>query len=449
MIETNEKLSPLEYRPSLEVPTEKLVGGFSPADLPLFLPEADPDREIGDGLLTEKVEDFLSLKETLEKLLDRLRLELKNENIIVDVRYQEELSKAKALLGLTGETIVLADYEFALNSPENPYCALIIELWENKQEDVDGNLKAELYGDAYELFLEMNHLEDYIQRFIAKKLTGSKSNFKDKEWAKGLLEAEKVFGQTKQAILEKEKETNEALVEAMIFKPETITDVTHIRLENERFETLIKSQSKDLQETYETLNTKLVETEHLLNTLFGGLERKTYEDQNQVLLDLTYLANTPEESNQLLTNASVMLKFSVDLQNEEKHHLKNQLRNTYSLEKRKKLLDTYEADCLIYDECTLDLQTRLNFYDSNQEVNTTRFLNQLTCLMKQNKQDKEMLSQEYFALNLQSAKLREQKIANIYAKDDARQSFQFSQQAKGLIEKKGIPDALTFQTFFN
>lgn len=446
-------ISPLEYRPNLDVSSSKVIGGFLKSDTEIeeYIPSASDDKEVGTGLLTDEIENFKDIQKTINQTIDNLRLELKDLVVLPeDSFYLKSLNESKESLGLQGNgQISIGDYEYALNHINNPSGAYIVELWEEVQESEQGNLKAELFGDLVELSIEYSHLEKYIQRFINKALFDVALDMNEEGWEQTLLKAEQTQKKLMDELKERETIAKKDLMEASLFNSDGILSAKDNAYQIRGYKTQVMNTDLSIRNAYQTIQMKNMETEIIVSEIVSNLDRKTFNDKSNLLLPLSSITKTKEDMQKALTSSTVMLKLAVDSENNKKNTIKNELRNTYSVSNRDVLLDDYELDERLFNQFVADLEHRFSFFNGNQNSDTTLYLNKVTKGMAELYELKETRAQEYFSLNQEAANLRRAKIENVFDKDDARQSFHFSNELFELVDEKGKPTAATYKNYLS
>lgn len=453
---SNYQKNPLNYRPEEYVPPKKEdTGGFI-RDVDLVDEDdlqdyyVDEEKDIGDGLLTDEINKTNEILTTTELLIHDLNEELKLYEVSVPSKFSDELSRAKDSLNLPNvDALTFNDYVEALDHKDSYSGQFIIGLFEEQVEDIDGNLKAELYADLVETKEEILHLQDYIQRMILDKLGLQNIDFQKKQAMDSVLEAEKQFKENKDKTDTIYSDSYQKYVEALTIDPRKLMMSKESLYLSKKEYQKYDVYKKDLDTAYFILSNKNMDLKNSINTISENLERETLPNTRELVSNLLTVSDSKEDANKALTNIGLMLKLSVDSDNEEKYALKNQLRSHYSIDKREKLLSEYEVDQKLHDVSVLDLTHRFNFYDKEVDDASTVFLNSVSRSMIKTFEVKEQKDKEYFNVSEQSSLLRDKKLENVFTKDDARQSYQFAKELSKVIETKGFPTVSDYDDYLS
>ena len=453
MYEENE----LEYRPKLDLP-ERIKSGFvtdsddgdSGENEIVKVPIPEKEIEIGDGLVTDSIIEFEIIKDKFENLLEKTRNELKDTYVEVPFDLIDELNDAKDLIGLPpGENISVNDYEQALNNLDNPGGAYIVELWEDFQEDVNGSIKAELFGDIVELNKETKHTEDFLQSFIGKLLLEENIDFTKENWNENVLKKEKEHKEKREKIIEYKNEAEQEQLNAFLFDAERIVEGRQGVYNITKFEKESNQIQNDLTESVETLNTKTSFLTNIYSNIENNLERESFTSSENILKPMIEISDDESDFKNSLTKMNAMLKLSVDKQNKEKHNVKNNLRNLYSVNKREKLMDELLVDSEVYRKISLGLTHSLNYFDDSMGNEMDVLLNSLAMGLQETLNEKNNKTLAYYSDTMGESKLRKLKIENALEKDTGRQGFQFLTQVLNKTEDKGRPTVNNVDTFLD
>lgn len=429
-----EELNSLEYNPKL-IKQEKIRGGYDKETIvvdgdqgeneEIKITEPSDNLVIGDGLLYSNIKEVYDLEEKVKELEKNLYNELKYIKTEVPPEYSDEVKKIKDELGLVSGPLDVDDYIYGLDHLDNPQAALLVELWENFHEDVEGNLKAELFGDVHEISNEIKHFKDYIKNFLITKLdTENKLNEDDEDYLSQILQLEKLLGINNKNLFKNKIEVDNLYRNSFIENKENFNDMKEIKYKNESIFQKNKFMNYSIYESNSITEIKLLQLNSLVDDITSSLERETYEDDNEVKRILEVRGESPENSMPYLHKMNLLVKLGVDNDNQEKHKIKNTIRNVFSISNKEKLMNELLVEEEVFQKTALDTIHYINFYDDLYGDSADIFLNQSTKALKKMIQDKKEKTREFFNIEESESYLRELKIKNILEKDDGRQTYQ-------------------------
>lgn len=429
-----EQLNSLEYNPKLSK-QEKIRGGYDKESIivdgdqgdneEIKITEPNDSLEIGDGLLHQNIKEVYDLEEKVKELEKSLYNELKYVKTEVPPEYSDEVKKIKDELGLVSGPLDIDDYMYGLDHLDNPKAALLVELWENFHEDVEGNLKAELFGDVHEINNELKHFKDYIKNFLITKLdTENKLNEDDEDYLSQILQLEKMLGINNRNLFKNKMEVDNLYRNSFIENKENFNDMKEIKYKNESIFQKNKFMNYSIYESNSITEIKLLQLNSLVDDITSSLERETYQDDNEVKRILEVRGESPENSMPYLHKMNLLVKLGVDNDNQEKHKIKNTIRNVFSISNKEKLMNELLVEEEVFQKTALDTIHYINFYDDLYGDSADIFLNQSTKALKKMIQDKKEKTREFFNIEESESYLRELKIKNILEKDDGRQTYQ-------------------------
>lgn len=429
-----EQLNSLEYNPKLSK-QEKIRGGYDKEPIivdgdqgdneEIKITEPNDSLEIGDGLLHQNIKEVYDLEEKVKELEKSLYNELKYVKTEVPPEYSDEVKKIKDELGLVSGPLDIDCYVYGLDHLDNPKAALLVELWENFHEDVEGNLKAELFGDVHEINNEIKHFKDYIKNFLITKLdTENKLNEDDEDYLSQILQLEKMLGINNRNLFKNKMEVDNLYRNSFIENKENFNDMKEIKYKNESIFQKNKFMNYSIYESNSITEIKLLQLNSLVDDITSSLERETYQDDNEVKRILEVRGESPENSMPYLHKMNLLVKLGVDNDNQEKHKIKNTIRNVFSISNKEKLMNELLVEEEVFQKTALDTIHYINFYDDLYGDSADIFLNQSTKALKKMIQDKKEKTREFFNIEESESYLRELKIKNILEKDDGRQTYQ-------------------------
>lgn len=428
MDEKNNKNN-LEYNPTFKR-KEKLRGSFSSvtddvdtgANDQLLITEEETENEIGNGLITNNIENILILESKLKDIRDNLYRELMDIKTEIPTDYIEIVLDIKDKLGLVGKDLTIDDYIYGLDNLKDPSAALLVELWENYHEDINGNLKAELFGDVHELLNDITHTKDFISNFLINKLH-SELSFNSEDFLKEMKlkekEAKKIYD---------EKEKNYSLsklneIKAMIDNPKDIEKAKERKYNQEVAFQKNKFLFYGLEESNDILENKIIQLDSVISTIENNLEKNSYENPFQITRLLYSRNEEPEKSIPYLHKMNLLVKLGVDNDNEEKHQIKNTIRNIYTIDNKSKIMNELLVETEVFEKVSLDVSHYLNFYQDKTNDDGDIFLNNITKSLTKLILDKKNKTKDFYNIEKSDLELREAKIDNVLEKDDSRQTY--------------------------
>lgn len=431
----------LEYRPDFTSEREEIRSGYVPSieddfDLETKIPEKE--KEVGDGVLTDNITNLVVIEGKVLDLIDKLKEDLKDFTIEVEGSdYFDDLSLSKKELGLDDNgSISILDYEEALENVDVPAGAFIVEIFEESVEDIHGSLKAELFGDLLEISKEIDHTFNYIDSLVGKSLLGEAIDYSDEDWQEQLLEAEKRQKKYRESVQKEQREAEEDYKHAMLFDQDALIPAKQRKLDNYRFKKDTTYQTNSLKDVNKTLRLKNNELGYLTNEIEDNLERKAIKDEGSIWTSITDMTKDEKDAKTALTNARVMLKFSVDSKNNQKHMMKNRLRNLYSTKQREKILNELDSSNEAFQEGVTDIESRLVHLEKEQDESLETLLDGVADGLAFFSKERNDKMKEFYNISLAESGLREEKLDNIFNKDNSRQSYQLSEKLEKMVEQR-------------
>lgn len=422
--ELNKPINPLEYRPSFQKTEIEKTGWVTNVDEQEVITSAEEqETDIGNGLVTEIVEDFYDTKDKLEQFIQELEDKLKKEYVSYTPELNESVQKAKKELGLEGNELTILDYKEALEKSDTPAGDFLINLIENQVEDVNGSIQWEVYGDSVELSKELELSEKQLERLIFPIFDYEKE---EEDWQEAFLQKEMEWNKQKESSDENKREKDSAYRKALLFNPEAVPATRNGLHQAEKTDNQFRFEFNHLENALLLIKSKRDEAEYMIGNMDYLLEKEM--NNQEILSEIFSLSEDEEEKNESLTNVKLMLKLSVDTRNKEKEHYKNTLRNTYAISKQQKILDELAVQQELYLKQTLPMTHYLSGYQKEVSEETTDLFNELTLAMKKSISEREKYFYDSYLMNKASSNLRKEKLKQVELKDISRKGYQIANQ---------------------
>lgn len=440
----------IEYKPIFKKENEKIRYGFAEND---SLKESISDlvleeNTVGTGLIKYDVLETITIKNNISEAIGKLLDELKDFHVEVDTGHEESLINSKLSLGLEPvSSINVLDYKKALDNVKNPYGQYIVELFESEQEDVYGNLKAELIGELFEMEKEANHIVNFIDKIVGQTLLNKEIDYTDENWKEELLIAEKEMEEFYQAVVDRKEKNEEKLISALTTEPSLLNEAKVEKEDLKKYYKNILYKKNTLLDAHSILSIKNNEMSYHLGLISNNLEREPFDDYQEVIKPMVEITKDEKDMKIALTNSNVMLKLSVDSSNNKKSLLKNRLRNTFSVDKRENILEELETANIGFQDIVSDLEARLLTYNSYQTDEMELILEGIAEGISLLNEERNSKLKEFYNVSMAESSLREEKLTNILKKDDKRKAFILFESIKENVETKGFPIIDNYSTF--
>lgn len=447
-----EQPNTLDYKPLFERTKKDKTAWASDAifenedEAPLTADEDTP-AGIGEGLITTIVTIFDEFKSSVIDRTLQLEKELKHETFLIGDKYLSDVEKAKEALGLAPGELTFEDYKEALKQSDTPAGEFLIELIEDQTEDLEGNIKLELYPDYIETLAELELLERYMKKIMLSNLSTNDTLLQGDDWQKELLELEKTWGKQKEAAQTAYDTSYEGYKQAMLYNPQIIGEARGSVHAKELARNQFDTQVNQIAEAILLVKNKIEDTANILYLTDDNLERTPFENGKDVLDSLLVIATGEKEWNESLTNLSLMLKLSVDVSNKEKHHIKTSLRNTYAVKNQEKVVNELSVHDVVFQEKTVPIAHKLSGYQKEQPETMTLLLNQVAVGLAENERQKKQKTKEVFTTMKASSSLRTAKIKQALQKDDARQGYHLMKEIVEQTKQRGLPEVGETESF--
>lgn len=442
-IKEQEEKNALEYKPLFQR-TKKDKSSWASDDVfeqeeVIGLDSEEEKENIGTGLITTLVSVFEEFKTNLEEKIKEWNKKLKDTTFKTEDRFLLDVQKAKEALGLPEGELTFEDYKKALEENEMPAGEFLLEIIEDQIEDINGAIDLELYPEYVESLKELELLERYIQKVILSNLSKEPIFLSGDDWEEKLIQAEKEWGQKRQAAGKTYLSAYEKQKEAILYQYQDIEKTRGQLHITEKEKKLFDVQASQLAEAFLLAKTKIEDTADTLQLVDDNMERTPFETPSEIIDSLLVLIDTKEKWNDSLTNLSLMLKLSVDVSNKEKHHIKTSLRHTYAISNQEKVLDELTVFQGLFQEKTIPISHELSAYREEPSETMTLLLNQVVVGLNENNKQKKAKVKELYTITNASSSLRKAKVSEVLKKDDARQGYHLLKKIAEQTRESGMP----------
>ena len=411
----------LEYQPTFEQEErERTAWNREVAATTPTNPSSPP---VGGGAVTEVVEEFYKEKENLQNKIKDLTKELSSIEISVPEGYLPDIERAKQELNLDTSEFSFKDYISALDNLHTPAGDYLVEVSERFFESLDGNIKLELFQDYYEMLKEYELLEEYLKRNLGPILLGN-------EWQPNQPDfLEKVLASEKELVLDvanKERDMsirNEMYKNAFIHNQELLDFQKEAKTNAKESLEFVKAKQYQMIDTTRTVNDKVKMLSKVTNYLDEISSKETTQEEKDNLMRVLENGTEDIQREASLTQLELMLTLSVETANQEKHHYKHSLRNSYNITQQTKLMDELMIYQNLYSEDVLPLMKVINHYSKDTPYEVEELLNGVTQSMRLTSQEKKNRILDFYKVQQATTQIRLQKINQVVQKESARQAF--------------------------
>lgn len=423
MIENNN----LEYRPHFEESKRERTAWDSTNTDDLSTPVGQKEKDVGDGLFTEIIEHTFAIGEKLKERLSELEEKFKKKEVAVSHTYIEDVNRAKEELGLKDGPFTFSDYIEAFDKRDTPAGDFLVEVAERYFEGPEGEIDLELYQDYKELTEEQSILEMYIKRVSDRVYGEIDWNLPKEARSQKVLEKEKDWGVKKDVVTLEKRSVDNMYKEVFLKNPENLTQAQAVRYQTEPKYDQLKDEESQLREVMQISWAKTYEFEKLLKQADTLVEGSLFETDKKSIEHALSSVSEEKEWNTGLTQTALMLTLAIERKNNEKHHLKHTLRNTYAPKKQTRILDEWNIYQNLYTKDTLPLLHTLRAYNEEQDEATTNFLSHVTQAMSAISEEKESRIQDWQRVQEATSMIRSEKISRVTEKEEAREGYRLIQ----------------------
>ena len=443
ILEENALAGTLEYKPSFERDERQKTGWITDAGAAITenLQLSKPGNQIGTGLVTNTIVTFEESKAVLLKRLAELEAEFRKISFSIEEKFRLDIAKAKEVLDLPPGELTFLDYKMALDAIATPAGEFLVEIIEDQIEGVDGNIRLELYADYFELKKDYLLIEDYLQRICVPALSIQEIPFEEKDWEKELLQNEQEWNKRSMTATSAKDNSYAVYKNAILYNPELVMAKKDLLHKTTKEQSLYANQGAQLTDSLTLIRSKTRDFQGTFAFLEESMEHERYEDGQEVLDSLLFLTEDNKIWEENLTNFGLMLTLSVDVRNDEKHHMKTSLRGIYSPDNQKKIIDELAVHNAVFQSTTLPALHAMNSYQETQSAIMNALLNEAAIGLKENNVQKKQKTKEIYTVTRATSLLRMKKIEETLKKEDARQGYQLMEAIKKQTALKGIPSA--------
>lgn len=426
--------SVLEYRPQLEKEKRERTAWEQDITEPQYsLPPIHYD--IGDGIVVDLIKRYDNFKNKLNQKLKEIEKEYSKETINFPEYANDDIRKAMEDLNLEGDFDFSA-YIKALEKRNTPAGDYLVEIAERQFESLNGNIYMEIYHDYFELLKEVEVTEEYLYRQSTGKMF-SNIDTSQEDWEEQLLKEELDWKESKKRTDSQRENRDSIIKEAFLFNPSIYPLQKALKHKEEpdyKEKNLTYNQLKDTMH----ISVRKLNNSQQVFTYIESLESIQEKMNSEEMIEkVMNIAIEPQEKVNNLTQFEQMLIVSTEKNNNEKRHYKNTLRNVYNQEFLLKNLDELSLHNQIYEESIAPLSTVLKIYNEPQDDETTIFLETLSQSMIETRNEQKRKTKDFNSLNYGNYSLRMEKIKEVKAKEESRQTFKSLEKIIYQLKEKG------------
>lgn len=425
-IDTVDERAALNYRPDIQEPVKHSIGN-SPED---FKP--DMEEEEDQNPATEIYVEIGETYDYVSDIVDRLYEELKNTIIPISDELFQKLKDAEVPINeeFDEKGIPFQLYDKAIEYPDHPTYALILEAVEQYAEDINGNNKLELYPDAKEMKMNIEELHYLLSKSLYGQILPVEqipNTPKTSEiFFKALKEQEKKQYDAYRALTNLNN-LNETIYYDFLTKAyeskdyyDALEEYNRSKRDHESFKRRINQQ----REMADFSGVDINMTRKLARKVEGQIEVDELLSESHISTLLKKQYEKPADYNKALAQMQAAMKMQVNKQIEDKQSQKDLLKTTGGMAMKKR------AHNEVINLVNIRNDVYLNLYDMmNNMVEPTRtyavepFLNQVAQGMELVRSDYKTYLNEMYQIHMIDQEVRHDKISLVGEKEVAREGY--------------------------
>ena len=431
----------LEYRPLLEREERLATNWRLPQEETATAPTANRPAtgKPGSGIVTETIKEFENIKTAIQDKLTVLEKENFKTRFPIPPAQAADVARAKIELGLTGDELTITDYRKALEEKDTPAGDFLLEVIEDWIEGLEGNIQLESYAQYFQLQEETSLLDSYLSKILYPAMGLTQVDTQDPNWEKILEVNEKAWHKEQQLKLAAYEQSERAHLQSYLKHPERIEQTFGKLYEEKKTKRDAENRMAQANEALVLLRAKTQDIQNIFIETEEAETRNPYPEKTSVLSGLAEMTKNDADWQANLTNFGLMLTLSVDAQNNEKRHLKNTLRQTYSANNREALLNELSVYNEVYQNSLLDTIQALDVHNEESKGAIAILLEQIVEGMDETHKHKKAKTKEMNTLLQAASLLQRKEITAMTKKDDARQGYHLLEKIKEQTEEKGMP----------
>ncbi|MES9681836.1 hypothetical protein ABWK22_02725 [Gottfriedia acidiceleris] len=430
-LDTEYERSIIEYRPRVKYEPNKPFTVNLPTEEIIEEEQEDEVNEDGSYIPEEKpaeqYDQFVSTLELIGEMIDYIEEEIADLNIPLS---EEEISKLQEVgFDINDGSINLDIYKQSFEDSEAPANSLIQDIVTSYAEDVEGNLKLELYEDLIEL--QQTIVEGYFlfkETVLKNYLDGDIPAVpeKNEEFTKQIDEAVKKQNEWLGQVANNYQTNEEKYYESLRTEygtPEFFKISDEYMKAKRPYDIAIREE-KTLSEMGALVNGLLIGSEDCSERIKSGLVLGSEIDGEEVMKVLENQASTKEQLAGLMKLTQLSLKLQLNQQIQDKKQYRDVLKNINNLSRKKRA----------HDELLMAFELRnkmyLNMYDSLQNLESPSkapgvesFLNQMAGGLSLVQGQYDSFLQDVYSMYMSEYEVRKEKIDKTLDKENARAGY--------------------------
>lgn len=440
-IDTEYERGKINYRPKPEyVPVidEIIDDTYTSTELDL--------EEIGDVSTLPIWETVVDTIENVNELESSLSEQLKDISVPIPDRYLNMVKEAAKTFDVEiTDTIPFELYKETFNQPDSSDSALIQDIFEDYQSDVEGTLNAELYPDIIEMKQDLQLLTDFVKRglflqFVDASQLPSKLQLDDDK-VQAVKDAEtKLLEEYGRSL--KTNTVNEAIV----------LELSALEYGSDRYYQAEKEWIEGIQDT-RTIERKIYTKSEVTDLIQGKLSAVTYtlglventidyvpykDEEEEIIYHLLKQFKTKGDAEKGLLKMQALTKLSVDYKKGRTNELKSNLRGVAGITNRSKVNDNLVNGIHMKNQIIGDVYDVFDFFDGVPDSSGFDLMAEhIVDSIQQADQMYVDQSLDFYKMHGMESQLRGEKIRKVIDKDSTRSVYKIFGNVRKYINDTG------------
>lgn len=381
--------------------------------------------------VSEQIEDYNEFKKDFEEKTKEI------ERKLPKLKLSESGYIAKALEEL-GHISVFGPLEFRelFEKKESSPGEYLIGVLEKEIESEHGNLEWEIFIEYLEIEEEIEILDHYIEELLMTII--NKDNIR-LETSEDLVKLEEEWKSNGEDVFLRDLLAENAYRNTLIGHPDKIHKARDVLHETKEETIKIRQEKNQVQNTLKCVEDK----KNSLVIILRNIDNLILEDSEKedATSDVLKLTTTQKEREMTIKNNILLLKQSIDIDNESKRDIKETRRNIYSKDKQIKIIDEYALVNKLYRENSLPNLHHMKTYQDNVDSKLSRAFNSSAKSMMANHLENKEKAYETYIVQNSTSQMRNNRLGYVREKHESRLYFNQLLKEYNQIKEKGVENA--------
>lgn len=404
----------LNYKPNFKRDKKEITGWIKRQETP-YVSETNTE-EVYKGKeldITISLDKYNKFKKEFNQKVKDLEENISN----IEIVKSEMIEKALKETGHES-TFTPKSYRDLFKKKETSAGEYLIGVLEKEIDSEDGDLNWEILIEYIEIEEELDVLDYYIKNIILPIISNKELDTSEKEKIKE-LEKEWVEKTIKNIRKHYIAELDYRI--AMISNAKKITKARDEFYDTEKSKMLSAQEINQIEVSLFAVDQKTISLQRVISKIDKLLDKKL---DKSTINELNSLVSTRKEEKENINNTLLLIKQSIDQDNNIKQDLKETRRNLYSKSKQKRIIEEYAEINKLYRENSLPFVHYMKGFQDNAKDTLNTLFNQSAKSIERNFNENKEKAYETFLIQISTSQTRLNRLRYVESKQKSRLMFQ-------------------------